>query len=271
VNHLTEAGDRLVAHTPLSRRLLSDTFESELGGQQMAIADLTEVSVRRALAQFRELSLDAFLELYGFGKARGYFVVDGDLRCDSKAIAGAAHGFLRGMAPLGPNDFSGGERTVARHLREFGFEVTGPTTSGLAGIRFEIGKLYNRRRDIHDVYGGCARREKRRSFSYSPEKLVANSGTATDPRKMEPSLTRARANTATWNSQEGIARSVITLGMRRTCHCSRKPGRAVSTDLSDVMRAAAGLSGTCPTGMEQSETQSSSASYLFLWKLWTRS
>jgi len=69
----------------------------------MALADLTEDSVRRALAQFRELGRDAFLERYGFGKARGYFVVDGDLLCDSKAIAGAAHGFLRGMAPLGPN------------------------------------------------------------------------------------------------------------------------------------------------------------------------
>ena len=120
----------------------------------MTLADLTEDFVRRALAQFRELGRDAFLERYGFGKARGYFVVDGNLPCDSKAIAGAAHGFLHGMAPLGPNDFSGGERAVAKRLRELGFEVTGLTSSGLVGVSFEIGKLYNRRRDIHDVYGG---------------------------------------------------------------------------------------------------------------------
>jgi len=42
--------------------------------------------------------------------------------------------------------------------------VTGPTSPGLAGISFDIGKLYNRRRDIHDAYGGqeqggvCTRR-----------------------------------------------------------------------------------------------------------------
>ncbi|MGW4249186.1 hypothetical protein [Nocardia sp. NPDC004722] len=42
---------------------------------------------------------------------------------DSKAIAGAAHGFLRGRKALQPKDFSGGEATVARTLRALGFEV----------------------------------------------------------------------------------------------------------------------------------------------------
>src|SRR5664279_1464071 len=109
----------------------------------MAFSDLTEDSVRRALSQFREIGRDAFLERYGFGKARGYFVVDGNLLCDSKAVAGAAHGFLRGMAPLGPNDLTGGERTVARLLLGLGFEVTRSASFDLAGLSFVIGKLYN--------------------------------------------------------------------------------------------------------------------------------
>ena len=33
-------------------------------------------SVRRALDQFHELGRDAFLERYGFGKARDYFAYD---------------------------------------------------------------------------------------------------------------------------------------------------------------------------------------------------
>jgi 5-methylcytosine-specific restriction enzyme A len=42
----------------------------------VALADLTQDSVRRALDQFHQLGRDAFLERYGFGKARGYFVLD---------------------------------------------------------------------------------------------------------------------------------------------------------------------------------------------------
>ena len=120
----------------------------------MALSDITEDSVRRALLQFRELGRDAFLERYGFRKARVYFVEHEGLVCDFKAVAGAAHGFLPGMQPLGPNDFSGGERTVAKRLRELNFRVIGPADSSVALIDFEVDKLYSRRRDIHEVYGG---------------------------------------------------------------------------------------------------------------------
>jgi 5-methylcytosine-specific restriction protein A len=120
----------------------------------MTLSDLTAAAVRRALVQFRELGRKAFLERYGFKEARVYFVVDNGYRCDSKAIAGAAHGFLQGREPLGPNDFSGGERTVAKRLRELGFVVTGPEDTVPASITFEPGKLYSRRRDIHELFGG---------------------------------------------------------------------------------------------------------------------
>jgi 5-methylcytosine-specific restriction enzyme A len=120
----------------------------------MALSDLTVDAVLRAMAEFRELGREAFLERYGFGGARSYFVIEDGARYDSKAIAGAAHGFLRGREPLRHGDFSGGERTVAKHLRELGFEIAGPQDVPLVAISFEPGKLYNRRRDIHEIYGG---------------------------------------------------------------------------------------------------------------------
>jgi 5-methylcytosine-specific restriction enzyme A len=58
------------------------------------------------------------------------------------------------MSPLSPADFSGGEKTVAKRLKELGFDLTGPGESGLGVINFEPGQRYNRRRDIHEVYGG---------------------------------------------------------------------------------------------------------------------
>ena len=43
---------------------------------------------------------------------------------DSKAIVGAAHGFLPGQEPLAAADFSGGAATVGRLLSGLGFQVT---------------------------------------------------------------------------------------------------------------------------------------------------
>ena len=42
---------------------------------------------------------------------------------DSKAIVGVAHGFLPGEQPLKAAEFSGGEATVGRLLRDLGFAV----------------------------------------------------------------------------------------------------------------------------------------------------
>jgi 5-methylcytosine-specific restriction enzyme A len=61
----------------------------------VALVDITQ----SLFAEFHQLGRDAFLERYGFGKARGYFVLDRGVPCDSKAIVGAAHGFLEGMSP----------------------------------------------------------------------------------------------------------------------------------------------------------------------------
>jgi len=68
----------------------------------------------------------AFLAYYGFGKSKTYFVKNpktGTL-CDSKAIVGAARAFqLPGIAAMRPEDFSGGDATVAALLQRLGFEV----------------------------------------------------------------------------------------------------------------------------------------------------
>ena len=60
----------------------------------MALAELTSAqAVEQALDEFDQLGRDAFLEKYGFGRARRYFVRRDGSYYDSKAVAGAAVGF----------------------------------------------------------------------------------------------------------------------------------------------------------------------------------
>jgi hypothetical protein len=62
----------------------------------MSLTDLTPEAVRQAIAEFDSLGRDSFLNTYGFGKARGYFLVHNGQAYDSKAIAGVAHRYLPG-------------------------------------------------------------------------------------------------------------------------------------------------------------------------------
>ena len=62
------------------------------------------------------LPYDAFLAKYRFSKAREYFLIHKGKRYDSKAIAGASHGFLPGKTALAASAFSGGEKTVKAKL-----------------------------------------------------------------------------------------------------------------------------------------------------------
>jgi len=83
-------------------------------------------AVQSALDEFSSLGRTAFLARYGFGKSRDFMVrnpANGEL-CDSKAIVGAAYGFqYPSDGPLKPEDFSGGEATVAPKLQSLGFEI----------------------------------------------------------------------------------------------------------------------------------------------------
>jgi hypothetical protein len=93
----------------------------------MALTDLTAPAVRHAMNEFDRIGREAFLSKYAIGKARGFWIVHEDKAYDSKALAGAAHGYIPGHKPLGSGDFSGGEATVARVLTNLGFGVEVPT------------------------------------------------------------------------------------------------------------------------------------------------
>jgi 5-methylcytosine-specific restriction enzyme A len=90
----------------------------------MALRDLTQREVLQAVAEYDRIGRDRFLEGYGFRPARSYLLVVDGKTYDSKAIVGAAHGYLADLEPLAPSDFSGGAATVGRVLTSLGFEVS---------------------------------------------------------------------------------------------------------------------------------------------------
>lgn len=89
----------------------------------MGLGDLTVSAVNSAIDEYEQLGGEAFRARYGFGPSKDFFVIRGGKSYDSKAIAGAAHRYLPGKQPLAANEFSGGEATVARRLRQLGFRV----------------------------------------------------------------------------------------------------------------------------------------------------
>ncbi len=105
----------------------------------MSLNDLTVTSVSSAIDEFNALGRDQFLQKYGFSSARSYFIVRNGERYDSKAIAGAAHGYLgKESVPLKREEFSGGESTVARVLRKLGFDVVNTQPRNPDWVRDEL-------------------------------------------------------------------------------------------------------------------------------------
>jgi hypothetical protein len=104
------------------------------------ISELTSrEAVLYALEEFDRIGRQAFLEKYGFGSARDYFLRRDGRLYDSKAIVGAAIGFEhpdRGQMPS--SEFSGGDATVRAKLEELGFEVTGPSQTPTSGSPREL-------------------------------------------------------------------------------------------------------------------------------------
>jgi 5-methylcytosine-specific restriction enzyme A len=94
----------------------------------MGLRDLTKQSVLKAIDEYEHLGRTEFLEKYEYGRARDYILSYRGRYYDSKAIAGAAHGYLDGQSPLLFSDFSGGNATVKNALEQLGFEVTSPQT-----------------------------------------------------------------------------------------------------------------------------------------------
>src|SRR5712692_5141915 len=91
----------------------------------MSLTELTSpAAVMSALDEFDSLGREGFLEKYGFGRARRYFVRREGKYYDSKAIVGAAVGFEHpDRGALSNTEFSGGEHGAKARLEELGFEV----------------------------------------------------------------------------------------------------------------------------------------------------
>lgn len=90
----------------------------------MGLSDITAENVVAACEEFNEVGKTKFLKKYGFKTSRTYKVRrDGEFY-DSKAIVGAAHGYIGpGYEPLRAQDFSGGHQQTVRVLHKLGFEV----------------------------------------------------------------------------------------------------------------------------------------------------
>ena len=126
----------------------------------MPLSDLTRDAVLAAIELSNSLGRDAFLKLGNFKRARGYFLVYGGRTYDSKAVAGAAHGYLPGKKALTSGDFFGGYATVKKKWEELGFEVHSPNETPGAGtnpgdiltnddivVRFGVGNMGGMRRN----------------------------------------------------------------------------------------------------------------------------
>jgi hypothetical protein len=145
------------------------------------LSKLTDpAAVRTALSEFDQIGRERFLDRYGFGPAKMYFLKIDHKYYDSKAIVGAAYRYQHPEEKSGhaASDFSGGEATVARKLTQLGFIV----------VRRDAGSDIGRK--VYDQaprcwvlltfggdrqYGGNAGYEDSPSKFYKYDSFVANS------------------------------------------------------------------------------------------------
>ena len=81
-------------------------------------------AILRTIEEFDRLGRSEFLSRYGYGRSQTYFLEHEGKHYDSKAIVGVAHQYCgTGLAPLKPEDFSGGASTVQQKLESLGFTV----------------------------------------------------------------------------------------------------------------------------------------------------
>src|SRR5690606_36103401 len=109
------------------RRLFPSVTAPYVGGfvylAIMTLNEITRSAVLQAVAEDDRLGRDAFLERYGFEPPPSYLLGSDGKEYDSKAIVGAAHGYLPGRDPLGRDEFSGGKDHAANLLSDLGFDV----------------------------------------------------------------------------------------------------------------------------------------------------
>jgi hypothetical protein len=100
----------------------------------MSLAEIKRAgSVLAAVREFDRIGRERFLEKYGFGRARRYYLDIEGKRYDSKAIVGAAHGYEFGDAgPLTSAQLRGGETGAKRKLEQLGFTVVDDPEPGVS-------------------------------------------------------------------------------------------------------------------------------------------
>lgn len=81
-------------------------------------------AVEDALCEFDRIGRFSFLDKYGFGEAREYFLVTETGSYDSKAIFAAAYEREHGVR-LSNDDFSGGKFGAAQWLADLGYTIQG--------------------------------------------------------------------------------------------------------------------------------------------------
>lgn len=104
--------------------------------------------VLAALQEYDELGESNFLKKYGFEASRRYWLVFEGRRYASKAILGAAAGFIPGETALKASEFSGGLAETLRILKKLGFQAS--STLG----QLKVGDWHEDRRVISALYGG---------------------------------------------------------------------------------------------------------------------
>lgn len=97
---------------------------------ERSTSNVTRPAVLAALAEYDQLGQKPFLAKYGYGRATKYQLWHDGKSYDSKAIIGAAFGYLPGNPlPLRWKEFSGGLVYVVPVLKALGFSFDPPTTT----------------------------------------------------------------------------------------------------------------------------------------------
>lgn len=90
----------------------------------MAFADeLKGDHITRTIVEFDRLGRQPFLDKYGYGVAKRYYIRHHDKLYDAKAILGVAFKFSSHGKPLSQDNFGGGKTIANRKLTALGFEV----------------------------------------------------------------------------------------------------------------------------------------------------
>lgn len=138
----------LFARHGLDREGRSAATTKAQGGRRHLLQEVARDHVLAAIAEYDAMGQDAFLEKYGFEASRRYWLVHEGRQYASKAILGAAAGFVTDGVPLHSSEFSGGIDQTLRILHRLGFDTNMQLDALVVGTRIE------NRRVISALYGG---------------------------------------------------------------------------------------------------------------------